>query len=417
MPFKMPFKARVGRIVLFSGAAAALLGPGHATAQPLRLSDGIVKIGVLTDLSGVYSAVGGQGAVEAVRMAADDFMKTNPGIKVDVIYADHQNKADIAASKAREWFDTQQVDMITDLASSGAGLAVVDVARQKNRIAIATGPSTSDLTGTKCTPVSVHYVYDTYALAHGAGDAMAKRGADSWYFIAADYAFGAALVKDTTEAIKADGGKVLGTVRAPLNTADFSSYMLQAQSSGAKVIGLANAGGDFVNAVKSANEFGIARSGKQQIAGLLVFLSDIHALGLQTAQGLQFATGFYWDRNDASRKWSKRFYDKMNVMPTQAQAGDYSSTMHYLEAVKAAGTDETAAVMKKMRELPINDFFATNGRIREDGRMVHDMYLVQVKSPAQSHYPWDYYSIKAVIPADQAFRPLAESTCPLVKKP
>jgi branched-chain amino acid transport system substrate-binding protein len=399
--------------VVFLSAGA---GVGAHAAEPLQLSDGVVKIGVLTDLSSVYSAVGGQGAIEAVRMAAEDFMKRNPGIRVEVIYADHQNKPDIAATKAREWFDRDHVDMIIDLASSGAGLAIIDIANQKNRIAIATGPSTSEITGSKCTAVSVHYVYDTYALAHAAGDVMAKQGGASWFFIAADYAFGEALVKDTSEAVKANGGTVSGVVRAPLNTSDFSSYMLQAQSSGASVIGLANAGGDFVNAVKTANEFGVTKSGKQRLAGLLVFLPDIHALGLNTAQGLEFVTGFYWDRDEETRKWSHRFFDRVHTMPSQIQAGDYSATMHYLESVKAAGTDETGAVMKKMKELPINDFFAKNGRIREDGRMVHDMYLVQVKSPAQSHYPWDYYSIKSVIPGDKAFRPLAESTCPLVKK-
>jgi branched-chain amino acid transport system substrate-binding protein len=401
--------------VLASSVLAPLVAqPAYADSP--QLSDGVVKIGVLTDLSSVYSSVGGQSAVEAVKMAAEDFMKANPGIKVEVISADHQNKADIAATKAREWFDTQHVDMITDLASSGAAFAVIEVAKQKNKIVIATGPASSDITGAKCTPVTVHYVYDTYALGHATGDALVKQGADSWFFLAADYAFGQALVKDTSDAVKADGGNVVGTVRAPLNASDFSSFLLQAQSSGAKVIGLANAGGDFVNSVKSANEFGITKSGKQQLAGLLVFLSDIHALGLQTAQGLQFSTAFYWDLNDDTRKWSKRLFARTKKMPTQVEAGDYSSTMHYLEAVKAAGTDDTAAVMQKMKELPINDFFAKNGRIREDGRMVHDMYLVQVKKPSESKYPWDYYTVKAVIPGDKAFRPLSESTCPLVKK-
>lgn len=404
--------------VLVAGCAvaAAIFSASVLGAPPMSLSNGSVKIGVLTDMSGVYSAVGGKGAVDAVNMAAEDFMRVNPDIKVEVIYADHQNKPDIAAAKAREWIDTQGVDMIIDFASSGAGLAAIDVANQKNTIAIATGPSTSEITGARCTPVSVHYVYDTYALAHGAGDAMAKRGGDSWFFIAADYAFGEALVKDTSDAVRANGGSVVGTVRAPLNTADFSSYLLQAQASGAKVIGLANAGGDFVNAVKTANQFSITRSGKPRLAGLLVFLTDIHSLGLHTAQNLEFATAFYWDMNDETRKWSHRFYERNHTMPTQVQAGDYSATMHYLEAVKAAGTDQTALVMQKMRELPINDFFAKNGRIREDGRMVHDMYLVRVKTPQESHYAWDYYSIKAIIPADQAFRSLAQSTCPLVKK-
>ena len=406
---------RTSRPLAAFAAAAMALASLSAHAQTPQLSDGVVKIGVLTDLSSVYATVAGQSAAEAVRMAAEDFMKANPGIKVEVVAADHQNKADIAATRAREWFDIQHVDMITDLASSGAAFAVIDIAKQKNRIVIATGPASSDITGVKCSPISIHYVYDTYALGHATGDAMAKQGGDSWFFLAADYAFGQALVKDTSEAVKADGGKVIGVVRAPLNASDFSSYMLQAQSSGAKVIGLANAGGDFINAVKSANEFGVTRGGKQQLAGLLVFLSDIHALGLQTAQGLQFSTAFYWDRNDETRAWAKRIYARTKKMPTQIEAGDYSSTMHYLNAVKAAGTDDTAAVMRKMKEMPINDFFAKNGRIREDGRMVHDMYLVQVKKPSESKYPWDYYTIKATIPADKAFRPLAESACPLVK--
>jgi len=409
-----PMKLKTLAVLASSVLATLVALPAYADAP--RLSDGVVKIGVLTDLSSLYSSVGGQSAVEAVKMAAEDFMKANPGIKVEVISADHQNKADIAATKAREWFDTQHVDMITDLASSGAAFAIIEVAKQKNKIVIATGPASSEITGAKCSPVTVHYVYDTYALGHATGDALVKQGGDSWFFLAADYAFGQALVKDTSDAVKADGGNVVGTVRAPLNASDFSSFLLQAQSSGAKVIGLANAGGDFVNAVKSANEFGITKGGKQQLAGLLVFLSDIHALGLQTAQGLQFSTAFYWDLNDDTRQWSKRLFARTKKMPTQVEAGDYSSTMHYLEAVKAAGTDDTAAVMQKMKELPINDFFAKNGRIREDGRMVHDMYLVQVKKPSESKYPWDYYTVKAVIPGDKAFRPLSESACPLVKK-
>nr|WP_224788588.1 ABC transporter substrate-binding protein [Pandoraea terrae] len=389
---------------------------GPVPAQQVQLANGGIKIGVLVDMSSLYSSIGGMGAVEAVRMAAADFVKDNPGIKVEVVYTDHQNKADIAANKAREWFDLQHVNMVTDLASSSVAFAVIDLAKQKNKIVIATGPASSDVTNAKCTSVSVHYVYDTYALGRATAQAMKQQGGDSWFFVAADYAFGQALVKDTSEAIKSEGGKVLGVARAPLNTSDFSSYLLQAQTSGAKVIGLANAGGDFVNAVKAANAFGITRSGRQQLAGLLVFLPDIHALGLQTAQGLQFSTAFYWDLNDETRKWSKRFLEKAKRMPTQVDAGNYSSTMHYLQAVKAAGTDDTAAVMKKMKEMPINDFFAKNGRIREDGRMVHDMYLVQVKKPSESKYPWDYYTVKAVIPGDKAFRPLSESACPLLKK-
>lgn len=400
------------------GCLALALGTSLnvAHAAPPTLSDGVVKIGVLSDISSLYSHIGGMAAVEAVRMAAADFMKDNPDIKVEVVYADTQNKADVAANKAREWFDRDHVDVVADLASSAVAFSVIDVAKQKNKVVLVTGPASSDITNAKCNDVTIHYVYDTYALGNATGRALTRQGANSWFFLAADYAFGQALVKDTSDAIKASGGSVLGTVRAPLNTSDFSSYLLQAQASGAKVIGLANAGGDFINSVKSANEFGIAKSGKQQVAGLLVFIADIHALGLQTAQGLLFTTGFYWDYDDQTRAWSKRFFDKTKKMPGQIEAGDYSATMSYLKAVKAAGTDDTAAVMKKMRELPINDFFARNGRVREDGRMVHDMFLVQVKSPAESKYAWDYYKVKAVIPGNEAFRPLGESVCPLIKK-
>ena len=302
-------------------AAFLALGADPALAQAPKFSDNVIRIGVLSDLSGAYSAIGGMKAVDAVRMAADDFMKDNPGIKVEVLAGDHQNKADVAAAKARDWFDNQGVDMITDLVTTSVAFAVMEIAKQKNKIVIATGPASFDITGSKCTPVSVHYVYDTYALANGTGQAIVKQGGDSWFFVTVDYAFGHALEKDTSDAVKAAGGKVLGAVRAPLNTADFSSYLLQAQASGAKVIGLANAGNDFHNSIKTASDFGISAKGKQQMVGLLVFITDIHSMGLQAAQGLMFTTAWYWDLNEESRKFAKRVYDKTQRMPTQIEGG------------------------------------------------------------------------------------------------
>ncbi|MGB8856974.1 MAG: ABC transporter substrate-binding protein [Burkholderiales bacterium] len=389
---------------------------GSAMAQNAKVSDGVVKIGVLTDMASLYADISGKGAVEAVKMAVEDFGGKVLGMPIEVVSADHQNKADIASSKSREWFDTQKVDMITDNVASSTALAAVKVAAEKKKIAIVNGAASSRISNEDCTAYSVHYTYDTIALANGTGKAVVKDGGDSWYFLTADYAFGHSLEKDVTEVVKANGGKVLGGVRHPLNASDFSSFLLQAQSSGAKIIGLANAGGDTINSIKAANEFGILKSGKQQLAGLLVFITDIHALGLEATQGLYATEGFYWDLNDETRKWSDKFFKRTGKMPSMVQAGDYSSTMHYLKAVEAAGTDDSDAVMKKMRELPVNDFFAKGGKIREDGRMVHDMYLVQVKTPAESKKPWDYYKVKATIPGNEAYRSLANSTCPLVKK-
>jgi branched-chain amino acid transport system substrate-binding protein len=381
-----------------------------------KISDGVVKIGLILDMSSLYSDVTGEGSVTAARMAIEDFGGKVLGKPIELVYADHQNKADIAANKAREWFDTEKVDAIMDVAASATALAVAEVAKQKNRIVVFNGPGSTRLTNESCTPVTVHYTYDTYALANGTGKAVVKQGGDTWFFITADYAFGHSLEKDTSDVVKANGGKVLGSARHPLNASDMSSFVLQAQASGAKIIGLANAGGDFVSAIKTAAEFGVTKSGKQKLAGLLVYINDIHSLGLQLTQGLLLTEAFYWDRNDESRQWSRRYFERMKKMPNMSQAGVYSSTMHYLKAVKAAGTDETGAVMKKMREMPINDFFAKNGRIREDGRMVHDMYLFEVKSPQESTSPWDYYKLRATIPAAEAFQPLAKSTCPLVQK-
>lgn len=387
-----------------------------ALSQPALAADDAIRIGVLTDMSGLYSDQNGPGSVTAVKMAVQDFGGKVLGKRIEVIYGDHQNKADVAATLAREWFDTRKVDMIANLGPSHTALAIVDVAKQKNRIAISTGAAATRLTNEGCTPNSIHYVYDTYSLANGTGNALTRQGGKSWYFITADYVFGKALEKDASDIVKASGGKVLGSSRHPVNTSDFSSFILSAQGSGASVIALANAGGDTINALKAINDFQITRSGKQSVAALVLFLTDVHALGLPMTQGLLLTTAFYWDRTDDTRKWSKRFFEQMKRMPTDAQAGDYSSTLHYLKAVQAAGTDEAGAVVAKMKATRINDMFATNGRIREDGRMVHDMYLAQVKTPAESKSPWDYFAIKAVIPGEEAFQPLAKSACPLVKK-
>ena len=387
-----------------------------AGAADPKISDDVVKIGLLLDMSSLYADITGEGEVTAVKMAVEDFGGSVLGKKIEVVFADHQNKADIAANKAREWFDVEHVDAILDVAASATALAVAEIAKAKNKITVFNGPGAVKLTNEACSPVTVHYVYDTYALAHGTGGAILKQGGDSWFFLTADYAFGSALEKDVTDVVKANGGKVLGSARHPLNTSDFSSFLLTAQTSGAKIIGLANAGGDTINSIKAANEFGITKSGKQNLAGLLVFINDVHSLGLNVAQGLLLTAGFYWDMNDETRKWSKRFFERTKKMPNMVQAGAYSTTMHYLNAVKSAGTDETTAVMAKMKSTPINDFFAKNGRIREDGRMVHDMYLFQVKKPSESKAPWDYYKLKATIPGDQAFQPLSKSACPLINK-
>ncbi|MCY1225604.1 urea ABC transporter, urea binding protein [compost metagenome] len=349
-------------------------------------------------------------------MAIDDFGGKVLGKKIELVVVDHQNKADIAANKAREWFDTANVDAILDVAASAPALAVLEVARQKNRIVVFSGPGTERITNDLCTPVSVHYAYDTYALANTTARAMVERGGKSWFFLTADYAFGHTLQDSATAVINETGGKVLGAARHPLATSDFASYLLQAQASKAQVVGLANAGGDTVNAIKAASEFGLTRNNTQRMAGLLLYINDIHAIGLKTASGLVLTEAFYWDMNEATRAWSRRYFDKLRKMPNMSQAGAYSSVTHYLKAVQAAGTDETAAVMKKMKSMPINDFFAKNGRIREDGRMIHDMYLFEVKTPAESKYPWDYYKVLATVPGEQAFMPVSKSQCSLVRR-
>jgi branched-chain amino acid transport system substrate-binding protein len=392
--------------------AVAAVGTRTASAQ---VSNDVVRIGVLNDQSNVYADIGGPGSVIAARMAVEDVGGKVSGKPIDILDADHQSKAEVGASIARQWFDAENVDMIIGFENSSVALAVEQVAAQKNRIAIAGAIGTTAFTGKNCTPNEAAWVYDAYALTNTLARSVVGRGEKTWFFITVDYALGHSLEADATAAVIASGGKVLGSARHPLNTADFSSYLLQAQTSGAQVVALANAGGDMINAAKQANEFGLTRTG-QTVVSLLAFITDIHTMGLKASQGLTFITAFYWDRDDESRAWSKRFLELHKRMPTMAQAAMYSAVRHYLRAIEAAGTDEAKAVMAKMREIPVNDFYAKNGRVREDGRMVHDMYFVQVKSPEESSGPWDYYKILSTIPGDQAFRPLDEGGCPLVKQ-
>lgn len=401
------------RIALSMTVAAAMVGPALAQS---KLSDDTVRIGVMTDMSGQFSHESGEGSVVAIKMAVEDFGGSVLGKPIDVVVADHQNRNEVAIAKAREWYDVGKVDMIGNLINSSIALAVTNIAQEKNRIAIVNGSGSSRLTGDSCTPNSIHYAYDTYALAQGTGRALIKEGFDSWYFLTADYAFGHALENDTGAVVKANGGKVVGSIRYPIDTPDHSSFLLQAQASKAKVVAIAGSGTTFINAVKSAKDFGLTDGGKQTIAGLLVWDTDIDSLGLKAGQGLVLTTGFYWDANDDTRTFAKRFFERTKRMPHMGDAGDYSSTMHYLNAIKAAGTDDAKTVMAKMREMPVNDFFAKDGRIREDGRFVHDMYVYEVKKPSESKYPWDYYKLRATIPGNEAFRPLSQSTCPLVKK-
>ncbi len=379
-----------------------------------EIAEDTIKIGVLTDMSGLYSDLSGAGAVEAVKMAVADAGGTLNGKKIEVVSADHQNKPDIATAIARKWFDEDGVDMIVDLTTSSVALAVQEVARAKNKVILVSGAASSDLTGKACAPTSVHWTYDTVALANGTGSAVVKAGGDTWFFITADYAFGHALERDTATIVKENGGKVLGQVRAPLNTSDFSSYLLQAQASGAKVIGLANAGGDTINTIKQAAEFGIVRGG-QKLAGLLIFLTDVHSLGLKTANGLQLTSAFYWDQDDDARAFSKRFSDKMHRPPTMVQAGDYGATKHWLEAVKTADTLDGPTVMKQLKSQPINDFMTKNGHIKEDGTLVRDMYLFEVKKPDESKGEWDLYKLIRTIPGEVAFKRPGGNECPLVK--
>lgn len=393
---------------LIAGVSGLAMMASMAAAE---VSDGVVKIGVLTDMSATYSDLAGQGTVTATEMAIEDFGGTVAGAPIEIVAADHQNKADIAANKAREWGDTQDVDVFSELVTTSVALAVFEVAKQQNKIALVSGAASSPLTGKACIPTGLHWTYNTRALGVGTGTAVVAEGGDSWYFLTADYAFGEALQKDVSAVVENAGGHVVGAAKHPFPASDFSSFILQAQASGAKIIGLANAGADTVNAIKAANEFGVIAAG-QKVAGLLVFLTDVHALGLDTAQGLQMTVSFYWDMNEETRAWSQRFFERTGRMPTGVQAGQYSSVMHYLKAVDAAGTDDTDAVLAKMRELPVEDMFAQGGALRSDGRMVHDMYLAEVKSPSESEGPWDYLKIVRTIPGEEAFGPLAESACP-----
>lgn len=401
------------KMTLALAAGLAVASPAYAQT---KISDDVVKIGVLTDMSGQFSHEAGDGSVTAVKMAVEDFGSTVLGKPIEVITADHQNRNEVAIAKAREWYDVGKVDLIANLINSSIALAVTNVAQEKNKIAIVNGSGSSRLTGDSCTPNSIHYAYDTYALGQGTGKALIKEGQNSWYFLTADYAFGHALEADTSGVVKANGGTVVGAIRYPIDTPDHSSFLLQAQASKAKVVAIAGSGTTFINAVKSAKDFGLTDGGKQTIAGLLVWITDVDSMGLAAAQGLVLTNGFYWDRDEETRAFSKKFFAKMKRMPHMGDAGDYSSTMHYLNAIKAAGTDDAKIVMAKMREMPVNDFFAKNGRVREDGRFVHDMYVYEVKKPSESKYAWDYYKLRAVIPGDEAFRPLSESKCPLVKK-
>jgi branched-chain amino acid transport system substrate-binding protein len=377
-----------------------------------------VKIGVLSDMNSLYADITGKGTGVAARLAVEDFGPVL-GKPVEIVIADHQNKADVAVNIVRNWYDNEGVDMVTDGGSSAVALAVEELSRQKQKLVLFNGPASSDITGKSCSPYAAHWNYDTYALSHVTGSAIVKGGGKSWFFLAADYAFGRALQRDTAEVVEAEGGKVLGSVYAPINTSDFSSFLLQAQASKAEIIGLANAGGDATNAIKQGAEFGIVRGG-QKFAALLMFITDVHALGLQAAQGLQFTSAFYWDQNDETRAFSQRFMKDVGHMPTMVQAGVYSATLHYLKAVKALNSKEPLKVMEKMRETPINDFMTHNGRLRIDGRVVRDMYLLQVKKPEESKAPWDYLRVVQTVPGDKAFRPLDKGGCPLVeaaKKP
>ncbi len=395
------------------GVAALAAHPlGPAAAQGTGAS---VKIGAIVDMTGVYSRHGGPGVVGAVKMAVEDFGGTVNGKPIEVLAADYQNKVDVTSGIARRWFDTDGVDMVVESTDSASALALFRLGEEKKRVIIGAGSATTALTNAGCMPYGIHYVYDTYALATGTGSAIVKEGGKTWFFITADYAFGHALEADTSRVVLAGGGKVVGNVRAPLATTDFSSFLLQAQSSRAQVIGLANAGGDFVNSVKQAREFGIVQGG-QNLAAMLVFINDVKALGLDVAQGLRFTDGFYWDRDDASRAFSKKYFERMKAAPSMVQAGAYSATMHYLNGVKATGSTDAAKVSQWMKDNHINDFFATNGIIRADGRMVHDMYLAEAKTPAESKSEWDLMKILRTIPGNEAFKPLSESTCPLVKK-
>lgn len=400
----MTFKRTALTLALSSVLAIGLASPAYS-----QISGDKVVIGFITDMSSLYSDLDGAGGAEAIKMAIEDFGGEVNGKKIELYTADHQNKADIAANKVREWIDEQGADFIIGGTNSAAELALAKIAASKHIPAVVVGAGTAQLTNEECSPYTMHYVYDTVALSRVAGSAVVKSGGDSWYFLTVDYAFGDSLQNETAEVVKKNGGTVVGSVHHPLSAADFSSYMLQAQASKAKILGLANSGGDTVNSIKAANEFGVTSTMK--LAGLLVFINDIHALGLDLTQGMYVTTGWYWDLNDETRAWSKRYYEKMKKQPSMAQAGDYSAALTYLKAVQAAGTDDPDKVIAQMKSAKINDMFTKNGVIRPDGRMVHDMYLMQVKSPDESKYPWDYYNLVSVVPGEQAYTTKAESKC------
>ncbi|PZP33314.1 MAG: ABC transporter permease [Roseateles depolymerans] len=399
------------RILRTTLAAAAFASCGLAQAQ---VSGDVIKIGFLTDMSSVYADIDGAGGVEAIKMAIADMKGNIAGKKIEFIFADHQNKADVASAKAREWMDTQGLDLLIGGTNSGANLAMATVAAEKKRPFISIGAGSSALTNANCTPYTIHYAYDTVALANGTGAAVTKAGGKTWYFLTADYAFGQALQADTSAVVTKSGGTVKGAVKHPLNASDFSSFLLQAQGSGAQILGLANAGGDTINAIKAANEFGITKSMK--LAGLLMFINDVHSLGLKTTEGMYLTDSWYWNQSAESRAWARRFFEKMKRMPSSLQAADYSAVTHYLKAVEAAKTDDADKVVAQMKATPINDFY-TKGTIRkEDGRGIHDMFLLQVKSPKESAEPWDYFKVVTRIPGEEAYTKLADSKCPLVKK-
>ncbi|MBI3727933.1 MAG: ABC transporter substrate-binding protein [Burkholderiales bacterium] len=405
-------KATFTKLKVASLAVSAALA-GFALNANAQVSGDTVKIGFITDISGLYSDIDGQGGAEAIKMAIADFGGTVLGKKIELVTADHQNKADIAASRAREWFDRDGVDMLIGGTNSGTALSMSKVAAEKKRVFISIGAGSARLTNEECTPSTIHYAYDTVALAKGTGSAVVKQGGKSWYFLTADYAFGASLESDTANVVKANGGTVAGSVKHPLSASDFSSFLLQAQASKAQILGLANAGGDTINAIKAANEFGVTKTMK--LAGLLMFINDIHSLGLNATQGMYLTDSWYWNQNDEARKWSRRYFEKMKKMPSSLQAADYSATLTYLNAVKAAGTDDTAKVMEKLKSMKVNDMYAKNGYIRGDGSMIHDMYLMQVKTSAESKEPWDYYKVAQTISGEQAFTTKSESKCSLWK--
>ena len=399
-------------LLAWAAAAAVAASAGVAQAQ---VSDGLIKIGVLTDMSSLYTDLSGKGSELAARMAVEDFGAARKGLRVEIVSADHQNKPDVGSSIARQWFDVDKVDVIVDVPNSGVALAVSQITRDKGKAFLVSGAASADLTGKSCSPNTIHWAYDTWMLANGTGNAIVKTGGDSWFVLTADYAFGHALERDTEAVVLKNGGKVLGKVRHPLNNQNFSSFLLQAQASKAKIIGMANAGGDTTNTIKQAAEFGIVKAG-QSLAGLLVFITDVQSLGLPIAQGLIFTETFYWDANDATRAFAKRFSEaNRGIHPTMIHAGVYSSVIHMLKAVEAGKTDDGTKLIAKMKEMPTDDPLFGKGSIRQDGRKLHPAYLVEVKKPSESKAPWDYHKVRATIPADQAFRPLADGGCPLVK--